>query len=125
MLFVTNAVMTGVMKSDLVWTVLLPVVSLFGECVQSTVELSHIVNGSHIVSVLRLRLGLLRNKLPGHVDGGGRLVVGAGRHLEDDLHVVGAAGASKPPVEVSPGAGRDEVIVLARVELQTTGAGAE
>ena len=87
MSFATNAVMTGVMKSDLVWTVLLPVVSLFGECVQSTVELSHIINGSHIVSVLRL--GLLRYELPGHVDGGGRLVVGAGRHLEDDLHVVG------------------------------------
>ena len=103
----------------------LPVVSLFGEAAQPTVELSHITNGPHIVSVLRLRQGLLRNKLPGHVDGGGRLVVGAGRHLEDDLHVVGGAGPPLRLVEVGPGAGGDEVIVLARVELQAAGAGTE
>lgn len=88
-------------------------------------ELSHVIDGSHIVSVLSLGLGLVRYELPGHVDGGGRLVVGGLRHLEDDLHVVGGAGASVPPVEVGPGAGGDEVIVLARVELQAAGAGTE
>ena len=109
----------------LVVRAVLPVVPLFGQSVQPTVELSHIVDGSHIVSVLRLRLGLLRHELPGHVDGGGRLVVGAGRHLEDDLHVVGGAGAAVPLVELSPGAGGDEVVVLARVELQAPGTGTE
>ena len=82
----------------LVVRAVLPVVSLFGQSAQPTVELSHIVNGSHIVSVLRLRLGLLRHELPGHVDGGGRLVVGGLGHLEDDLHVVAGAGAAHPPV---------------------------
>ena len=86
-------------------------------------ELPHITDGSHVVSVLGL--GLLRHKLPGDVDGGGRLVVGAGRHLEDDLHVVGGAGAPLRLVEVRPGAGGDEVIVLAGVELQAAGAGTE
>ena len=54
------------------------------------------------------------------------LAVGrAVQHLEDHLHVVGGAGAADPPVEVRPGAGRDEVIVLARVELQTPRTGTE
>ena len=104
-------------------TAILPVVSLFGECVHPTVELSHITDGSHIVSVLGL--GLLRHELPGDVDGGGRLVVGAGRHLEDDLHVVGGAGATVSLVELMPGAGGDEVVVLTGVELQAAGARTE
>ena len=86
-------------------------------------ELSHITDGSHVVSVLGL--GLLRHKLPGDVDGGGRLVVRAGRHLEDDLHVVGGAGPPGPLVELRPGAGGDEVVVLPGVELQAAGAGTE
>ena len=95
---------------------IVPVVPLFGQSVHPTVELPHITDGSHVVSVLGL--GLLRHKLPGDVDGGGRLVVRAGRHLEDDLHVVGGAGPPGPLVELRPGAGGDEVVVLARVELQ-------
>ena len=88
-------------------------------------ELSHITNGPHIVSVLRLGLRLFRYELPGHVDGRRRLVVAGLRHLEDDLHVVGGAGPPLRLVEVGPGAGGDEVIVLARVELQAAGAGTE
>ena len=88
-------------------------------------ELSHVIDGSHIVSVLSLGLGLVRYELPGHVDGGGRLVVGGLRHLEDDLHVVGGAGAPLRLQEVRPGAGGDEVIVLAGMELQAAGAGTE
>ena len=52
-------------------------------------------------------------------------MVGAGRHLEDDLHIVGGAGAAVPLVELSPGAGGDEVVVLPGVELQAAGAGTE
>ena len=47
------------------------------------------------------------------------------RHLEDHLHVVGAAPAADPPVYVGVGGGGDEVVLLARGELQGPGCGGE
>ena len=89
--------------------------------VEATVELPDVLDGSDVVPVLGRHL----RPLPGRVDGRARLVLGQLGHLEDDLHVVGGAGAAHPPVEVRPGAGGDEVVVLAGVELQASRAGAE
>ena len=47
------------------------------------------------------------------------------RHFKDHLHVVGPAPASRPPVEVLVGGGGDEVVLLARGELQGPGCGGE
>ena len=47
------------------------------------------------------------------------------RHLEDHLHVVGGAEAPDPPVEIPPGGGGDEVVVLTGSELQTSRRGTE
>ena len=101
-----------------------PVISLFAGLIHPSVELSDVPDGS---DVRWPRLGLLQPqlRLPGSVDGRGRPPVWGVRHLEDHLHVVGGAGAADPPVEVRPGAGGDEVIVLARVELQTPRTGTE
>ena len=96
-------------------------------------EWSHILDGSHNVSVpgltgIRLLRGV-RQSAPGHIDtgapglwpaGGGVLVPGLG-HLEDDLHVVAGAAAAHLPVQVPGAAGGDEVVILAWPELQTPG----
>ena len=47
------------------------------------------------------------------------------RHLEDHLHVVRPAPAPRPPVDVLVGGGGDEVVLLARRELQGPGCGGE
>ena len=94
---------------------------LLGPAVEASVELPDVLDGSDVVPVLGRHL----RPLPGRVDGGAGLVLPHLGHLEDDLHVVGGAGAAHPPVEVGPGAGGDEVVVLAGVELQTSRAGAE
>ena len=56
------------------------------------------------------------------VNGRGRLPVS---HIEHHLHVVRAAEAAGPPVNVSLCRGGDEVICLARLELQPPGGGGE
>ena len=46
-------------------------------------------------------------------------------HIEHHLHVVRATEAARPPVDVSLCRGGDEVICLARLELQPPGGGGE
>ena len=58
-------------------------------------------------------------------DTGERFILLARPHLDHHLHVVGGAVAARPPVQVH-GRGRgDEVVGLARLELQRRGVGAE
>ena len=53
------------------------------------------------------------------------LLDGVVRHSELHLHVVGGAEAPDPPVEIPPGGGGDEVVVLARLELHPSWCGGE
>ena len=46
-------------------------------------------------------------------------------HFEDHPHVVGGAVSPHPPVQVPPGGGGDEIIVLSRLELQAPWGGTE